>query len=501
MKIQTIVVAGGNTAGLLAALTLKRRLPQLQVRVIRFPNAATEWATEGTTPVFPKILFEYLQLKPGQFFREVEPTWKLGTRFLWGPRSHFFQTFGREYEQPAVEFPRSIGFYDPGESQFVGPSSALMAHHKAFPRRPDGLPQLNRQHGFHVESAKVLRYLENRCREYGVTFTEENIREVERSEEGVGALRLGNGERVTAELYIDASGSQSILLGETLREPFVPFENAVHCDRALLGGWARTDEIIEPYTTVETMDAGWCAQIEHEYSIHRWYVYSSRFISDEQALAELMAKNPKITEQPRVESFRSGRYARNWVGNVAAIGDAAGFIEPLEATALKSACVQASTLADALADSLLEPTPSLVEFYNEYNARDWDEIRDFLAVHYAFNSRLDTPFWNACREKTDLGKAARIVRFYKENGPSLLAGPALVHLTDPFGLDGYLTLLIGQGVPHAKPYRPSAAEHHAWKKRLTHLESHSQRGMTVKEALDAMCRANWPDCCKLKQQD
>src|SRR5438445_12304123 len=100
--------------------------------------------------------------------------------------------------------------------------------------------------------------------------------------------------------------------------------------------------------------------------------------------------------------FRTGHFVRNWVGNVVGIGNAVGFVEPLEATALQVICVEAITLADALGDSLGAPTPSLVRLYNEFNARVWDDIRDFLAVHYKFNTRLDTPFWRACRADTQL---------------------------------------------------------------------------------------------------
>src|SRR6185295_11334759 len=194
------------------------------------------------------------------------------------------------------------------------------------------------------------------------------------------------------DFFIDASGFRSELLGRTLEEPFVSFASSLYCDRAIVGGWDRTDEPILPYTTAETMDAGWCWQIEHEKWINRGYVYSSAFLRDEVAREELLRKNPKVEGEPRLVTFRSGRYQRLWVGNVVAVGNAAGFVEPLEATALQVICVEASTLTDSLLDSLSTPTPTLIQLYNEYNTRAWDDIRDFLAVHYKFNTRLDSPF-------------------------------------------------------------------------------------------------------------
>src|SRR6186713_644862 len=122
------------------------------------------------------------------------------------------------------------------------------------------------------------------------------------------------------------------------------------------------------------MTAGWCWQIEHEHWINRGYVYASAFISDEAALAELMSKNPKIANEPRVVKFRSGRFERNWMGNVVGIGNSVGFVEPLEATALQVICVESSTLADALIDGLQQPMPSTQKLYNFYNTSQWDEI-------------------------------------------------------------------------------------------------------------------------------
>ena len=98
-------------------------------------------------------------------------------------------------------------------------------------------------------------------------------------------------------------------------------------------------------------------QIEHEHFINRGYVYSSNFISDDDALEEFRRKNPSLATEPRIVKFRSGRYVRNWVGNVVAVGNLVGFVEPLEATALQIICVQISSLADSLIDCVCEPTP------------------------------------------------------------------------------------------------------------------------------------------------
>lgn len=484
MKVNDIVILGGGSAGLIAAVTLKKQLPALGVKVVYSAELGIIGVGEGTTAAFPRHFFEYLKLDPLEFYQQAEPTWKLGIHFQWGPYPQgFYYSFLHEYKTRWPELSRNTGFYCDANTRWLGIVSACMAQGRVFPRKPDGAPHFHKNHAFHIENAKLVSYLEGQCRKLGVTFLEGKVATVETGTAGVEALILENGERVMADLYVDASGFRSELLGRAMQEEFLSFDQSLFCDRAVIAGWPRTTEPILPHTVAETMDAGWCWQIEHEHWINRGYVYASRFISDEEALAEFRRKNPKIANEPRVVKFRSGRYRRHWVKNVVGVGNSVGFVEPLEATALQVICVECSTLADTLKDSLGEPTPSLVELYNTYNSRQWDDIRDFLAVHYAFNTRLDTPFWKACREETDLAGAEPMIRFYQENGPSLVAEAVQFDPNNSFGLEGYLAMLVGQGVPHGKPWVVPPAEQKIWQERLRNYRDHAAHGYTVEQCL------------------
>lgn len=485
-QISKVVVLGGGSAGLMAALTLKKKIPALKVSVVHSPDIGVIGVGEGTTLAFPRHFFEFLSINPQSFYLEAEPTWKLGIKFLWGPRPYFFYNFAFEYAKRIPELKRAPGFYYDSSLPWLDRASAYMLNDKAFPRRKDGLPQFHKNHAFHIENKKLVGWLDGQCRSAGVEFVEATVK-VDGNRDEIKALITDKGQRIEADLFIDASGFRSELLGRTMREPFCSFADTLFCDRAIIGGWEREDEPIHPYTTAETMDAGWCWQIEHENYINRGYVYGSDFMDDDKALDELQKKNPRIKTAPRVIKYRSGRYARNWVGNVVGIGNAVGFVEPLEATALQVIAVQTSSLADALLDCLLEPNPSLQGVYNKYNSSQWDDIRDFLAVHYKFNTRLDTPFWQACQNDTPLHSAQSVVDFYRENGPSFLSGNILVDGYNSFGIDGYLAMLVGQNVPHNKRYTPDASEKQFLKTYREGLSMEAQsQGMGVQDALNAI---------------
>jgi tryptophan halogenase len=337
----------------------------------------------------------------------------------------------------------------------------------------------------------MVEYFERIAVEHGIEITEATVDHVERGGEGVASLTLNTGERLTADLYIDASGFRSELLGKALEEPFDSYTDALFCDRAVAGGWERSSEPILPYTVAETMDSGWAWQIEHEQHINRGYVYSSAFISDDEADQEFRKKNPNV-KNTRIVKFRTGRYRRCWVGNVFAVGNAHGFVEPLEATAIFVICQALRFLAGALEENDCRVSPTMRGSCDRIIRNLWDEIRDFLAVHYRFNTRLDTSFWQTCRSDVALHGAESIVRHYRENGPSMFAQlDVLPPSTSLFQLDGFYTLLLGQKVAHERLYTPPHAELAKFNEHRIRTAVAGKSGLTIPEALAFIRHPQW----------
>ncbi len=487
--IHQVIVLGGGSAGFMAALTLKRRVPALDVRVIRSREIGIIGVGEGSTFALTQFLHDYLRVDERSFFATARPTFKLGLHFLWGPRPYFNYTFGPGPEQMIPELPKSLGFYAEPDMENWDLYSAMMTHDRAFERAGVG-PRFHASLAYHFENEKFARFLEEASRAAGVAVLDDTVVEVKQDESGITGLRLESGTTATADLYVDSSGFASVLLSKTLAEPFVSYKRSLFCDRAVIGGWDRTDEIIKPYTTCETMESGWCWQIEHEGRINRGYVYCSDFITDQQAEQEFRRQNPKLTTT-RIVRFVSGRYERRWVKNVVAIGNASGFVEPLEATALGVIGMQCRHLAQTLIESDRQPTPTQIACTNLDHALEWDAIRRFIAIHYKFNTRLDTPFWRECREKTDLAGAEGVVDYYRENGPAPYWGSMLFPGHDQFGLAGYFALLIGQRVPFRKSYAAADWEKRIWESRRQRNRQAALAAMTVKEALDVLNSPKW----------
>jgi tryptophan halogenase len=481
--IERVLVLGGGSAGFLAAISLKRKCPDLQVTVVRSKEMGVIGVGEATTFAFPNYLHGRLKIDPGEFHRQAQPTWKLGIRFLnWGPRRHFDYTFRPQITSRWQNLPKPNGYYCYEDFEYADVFPSLMSHDKAFLRNKYGGPHIGTDVAYHIENKTFVAFLESYAARLGIVLHDDIVSEVKQDEAGVAGLVLKSGRTETADLYVDCSGFASLLLSKTLHEPFLSFRPTLFCDRAVWGGWERTDESIRPYTTAEAMNAGWCWRIDHEFLINRGYVYASAFLSEDEAEREFRAKNPKVqTTHPL--KFVTGRYERSWVKNVVGIGNASGFVEPLESTSLGVICDESDSLVNSLLECDRQPTPTVVRQYNKRFAMKWDNIREFLGIHYKFNTGLDTPFWRECRAHCDIGRAAEIVEYYQENGPGAYHHLTLLNPLSQFSLEGYWALLIGQKVPYQRLYVPSPQERTAWQQIQQTFKAKALAGVSVKEAL------------------
>ena len=491
-QIQSILVLGGGSAGLIAAISLKRKIPHVNVTLLRSSDIGIIGVGEGTTPNFPAHMFDYLGIKRKTFFAIAKPTWKLGIRFLWGKRGRFDYTFDRQMDHQFADLSMPSGYYCDEDFSCASYPAALMRHDKVFPRQENGCPDVKGWHAFHIENENLVDLLERVAREIGVDFVEGKLQGAEAAADGkLRSILLEGDRKLTADFFVDASGFRSELLGGFYQEEFVSFRNSLFCDRAVAGGWKRTNEPILPYTTAETMNAGWAWQIEHEHHINRGYVYSSESISDEQAVEEFCRKNPLAPREPRLIKFRSGYYRRQWRENVVAIGNAGGFVEPLEATALMIVCGNVQMLVEMLQRSHLQPSPTMRSLFNRMAEKTWLDIRDFLALHYKFNTLVDTEFWRRCREQTDVSGIQDLIDYYRENGPTGFCRYLLSGTQNDFGLEGYLVMLVGMGVPYEHQSKLSEAERLRWQQYQQTFSSQAMQAMDVKEALGYVHHPQW----------
>jgi tryptophan 7-halogenase len=479
----SVGVIGGGTAGYFAALALRRAFPELRVTLVESSSVPIIGVGEATTTLMPPFLHHELGLDIVDLFRTVKPTFKLGIKFLWGPpgEGYFTYPFGDASPVDAYVFD--------GHLQSQSLVSLLMGGNRGpVVRGPDGellslLPSL--KFAYHLDNEPFVAYLARSAARSNIEHVDAKIDEVRVDDAGVAGLRTSDGRELAFDLYVDASGFRSLLLGSALASPFESFASSLFCDQAIVATVPQ-DGPIEPYTTAETMDAGWCWRIPVRGEDHRGYVHASSFLGEADAIDEMRRKNPGMGE-PRVIRFRSGRHRDFWIGNTVAVGNAYGFVEPLESTALHMAILEVAYLIEGLRSMRDERSaPDYPAIASHRVGEHWDYLRWFLAVHYRFNGRLDTPFWRAARGESDVSGLSELLDRFRRSGPWLEADGARFAVGDPtFGYSGLMMLLLGQrvgGCEHAE----ASMDRAAWDALSARHRAVVARAPPQRDALDAL---------------
>ena len=489
--IRRVAVIGGGSAGFMSALTLKTMLPQLDVTLVHSSALPPIGVGESTTSLIPLFLHQGLRIDAQEFFREVAPTWKLGIRFDWGEKGadDYYYPFDLPLDNlRSGTLGKENAYYAFADQKVFSHYTFMMDERRApvFPKADGGF-QMSDQFGYHIENRAFIAFLNQVAVLRGIEIVDQAIDDVSVNSDGeIASIELANGTSLSADLFIDCTGFSSRLLGTALDEPFIDYSGTLFCDTAVTGSWNRDKDVL-PYTMSQTMDHGWCWQIELADRVSRGYVFSSQFCSVDQAISEMKRCNPLMRDDCRTVKFRSGRYRRFWVGNVAAIGNASGFVEPLESTGLHMVAVTARTLGQALVDTDCRPPASMTTQINEYIGRMWDDIRNFLSIHFAFNRTRDTPFWNHCREDTDLSGVQPLLDFYRECGPSSIASE-LIPSNSIFRHAGYLAMLIGQQVPSDYEFAVSQAEAKQWSQIRNRVQTTAMEALPVDDGLALLRR-------------
>ena len=439
VKPISIVVVGGGTAGWITANVLHRRLGQagsqpVQITLVESKRIGILGVGEATVPTI-RTLFRLLGIDEDEFITATSASFKHGIHYRdWArepgsPNNTYFHPFdytnilnfspqlwwlAARSDQPGAQYAEDIG------AQFT------IAGSGRAPRSP-GMPPYEGPHGYayHLDAEQLAEFLANRAIRRGVTRVFDTVIRANQAEDGsVLSIETEEHGPIEGDFFIDCTGFAGLLMSKTLGVGFTSYNDTLFCDRAVaLRVPTETDETIRPFTTTTAKSSGWIWEIDLQSRRGTGYVYSSQHTSPEQAEQDLRRHVGPRSEglAARHLKMRVGRSESFWQKNVAAIGLAGGFIEPLESTGIYLIETGALQLMDALQSVLglargsganadgtdtdgsvrarylgaLEP---LAVSYNRRMTGLYEEIRDFVKVHYSLSQRRDSQFW---RDNTD----------------------------------------------------------------------------------------------------
>ncbi len=405
-EIRRVVIAGGGTAGWMAAALFATHLPRerLSVRLVESEEIGIIGVGESTIPPFLGLI-RNLGIDEQDFIAKCQSSFKLGIQFK------DWKTKGESYFHPFGQIGAPVDgndFYQvwlkaklsghPSGLQDFAPASVMAAQGKfMLPQKAQRTPVQTSNYALHVDARLVGQYLRRHAEAHGAQRTEGMIADVTVSDDGnIASLTLKSGEVIEGDLFIDCTGFRALLIGQALGVGYTSWMDELFCDRAVV---VQTQNVGDPnpYTLAEAQDYGWRWRIPLQHRSGNGYVYASQYISDEDAEKVLLSKvegEGEVLTKPMVVPFKTGIRERIWEKNCVALGLASGFIEPLESTAIHLVYRTLDFFFRCFPDKGFDP--ALQAEFNRRITADYTEIKDFIVLHYCLTQRDDTEFWRRC---------------------------------------------------------------------------------------------------------
>jgi tryptophan 7-halogenase len=454
--IRHIVIVGGGTAGWMTAAALSRMLPAgHRIVLVESDQIPTIGVGEATIPSI-RAFNQLLALDENEFMRSTQATFKLGIEFVnWGREGdsyiHGFGQIGRD-QTVARFYQYWLKMYQCGEADELGAFSinTLAPRHDKFMRPPKDMPNSplsDIAYAFHFDAGLYARYLRGISEAQGVTRVEGRIAgTVLREADGfIEAVVLEHGERIGGDLFIDCSGLAGLLIEQALHTGFEDWSHWLPADSAIAVPCAPGGGM-SPYTRSTARKSGWQWRIPLQHRTGNGHVFSSKFMSADEAQAILMASlEGEALAEPRLIRFTTGKRTKAWNRNCVAIGLAGGFMEPLESTSIHMVQTAIMRLVSCFPDRAFAQAD--VEMFNAQSDEEYERIRDFLIMHYHLNERQGLPFWDYCRTMAVPEAVRERIRLYQGHGRIMRKGDEL------FADASWLQVMHGQGL-RANGYHP-----------------------------------------------
>ena len=452
-KRQRIVIAGGGTAGWMAAAAIARTMGgAVDLTLVESEAIGTIGVGESTIP--PLVNFNrLLGINEADFMRATQATFKLGILFddwkdIGSRYFHSFGLTGKDHWSAGFQHfwmhGRAKGHGQPYDDYCLELAAALdgkFAH----------LPGDRMNYAYQLDSGLYARFLRKMAEEDGTKRVEGRIGRVELNTESgdIAALVLDGDRRIEGDIFLDCTGFRALLIEGALHAGFDDWTHWLPCDSAIA---LQTPNVRPPvpYTRAMAHDAGWQWRIPLQHRSGNGLVYCSRYLDRDAALDRLLGniEGEPLTE-PNFLRFTSGVRRRQWHRNCVAIGLSGGFMEPLESTSIH--LIQRAVLRFVRMLPAGRPSMRDIAEFNDQQGQDMDQIRDFLVLHYKVTNRRDSAFWRYCADMPIPDSLAQKIELFRETGRVFRRNEEL------FAENSWVQVMMGQGV-EPQSYHPIATK-------------------------------------------
>ncbi|MBO6798512.1 tryptophan halogenase family protein [Maricaulis sp.] len=444
-----IIIVGGGSAGWMTAAALSSVLPENAARIclVESEQIGTIGVGEATIPDI--INFNaMLGIPEAEFLKATNGTFKLGIQFVnWGRQGEsYMHPFGQHgVDMNGIDFHQYWLKYrqDHPDSSIEDFSLSAIAAQGGKFAMPDPNPRSvlsQLRYAYHFDATAYARYLRGFAEQRGVRRIEGKVTHIgQHPETGfITHIDLESGESLDGDLFFDCTGFRGMLISQTLGVSFQDWSHWLPCDTAQAIACERTGEIL-PYTISTAKQAGWQWRIPTQHRTGNGHIYSSKLLSDDEAIDSLLQDlDGPALGSPRKIRFQTGHRTKLWEKNCVAIGLSGGFLEPLESTSL-------FLIQEGISKFIsLYPTaamPAVVsDEYNRQLVKKFEQVRDFIILHYKATERDDSEFWNYTRTMDIPDSLSARMELFQE------AGRIFRYEDELFAKPNWIAVLLGQNI-------------------------------------------------------
>lgn len=460
-QIKKVLILGGGTAGWMAAAALGKLLKRsgIQVTLVESSDIPTVGVGESTIPQL-HLFNTMLGIDEDEFVKATQATFKHGIKFK------SWKQLGSDYIHPfgGIGIPLDgVDFYHhwlrlnklgkvQSFDQYAFNSVAALNNKMMRSINAPNSPLNNIAYAFHFDAGLYAEFLKNYALDCGVehivaTVEKVNLIHDSKSDKNgfIESIQVTGNKTLAADLFIDCSGFKGILIEQALNTGYQNWNHWLPCDSAVVVASESTSEPV-PYTQSTAHSAGWQWKIPLQHRVGNGNVYSSRFMSDDEA-KKILLENVRgnCLSEPRLLRFHTGVRQKQWNKNCIAIGLSSGFIEPLESTAIHLVQSSISRLMSLFPTRKFEQTD--IDTFNRQAMDEMKAVRDFIILHYKVTERDDSTFWNYCRHMDVPESLQNKLDLFKTNGRVFRENNEL------FNESSWVAVMIGQGLL-PKHYHP-----------------------------------------------
>ena len=394
MNQKKIIVVGSGTAGLVTALIIKSAMPAYKIIIVSSSNKGIIGVGEGSTEHW-QLFQNIVGINVDDMVRNADITHKYGIRYEnWTNHTpDYFHSVGGTGLQ-------SNTFW--GSYAYALENDLLLTNTFSWRGLVDNMvidngPEVHRgTNQYHFDTFKLNKYLTNIAADKGINFIDDEVTDVSVEKNGfIESVFLKDAQKdIYGDFFIDATGFHRELLSKIADKTFISYRKFLPCDKAIAFPTESEESgQIKPYTRARALKNGWMWEIPTQTRRGNGYVFASDFCSAEQAIEEASEVHGFQVEPAKILDFNSGYFKETWKNNCVAVGLAAGFVEPLEATSISTTIQQARLICSYLPTFSEERMYGIKEYHRVVDSI-MENILCMISLHY-MSDRTDSEMWRA----------------------------------------------------------------------------------------------------------